>query len=44
MFEIFPISFHKNEKYNKDYKYFCYIIYYIVLLFIIIWYTLYRGF
>ena len=44
MFEIYPISFNKNRKYNKDYKFLCYIIFFIIVFFLILWYTFYKGY
>ena len=44
MFEIYPIKLYKNKQYNKDIKNICYIIFYVVLFFIIVWYITYKGF
>ena len=44
MFEIYPISFHTNKKYNKEVRILCYIIMTLLIVNVFFWYIFYRGF
>ena len=44
MFELYPISFHTNKKYNKEVRILCYIIFILLFILIYFWYIFYRGY